>query len=177
MIERPEAELIDRCRQGSEEAFADLVVKYQKPVYNIALRITHSRVLAEDVAQATFVKVYEKLASYRSEFPFFTWLYRIATNEAINEFRRKRHHSEFDESRFTVDNSSSFELTDAVQQALMLLQPGDRALIVLRHFQGLHYRDIACIVNRSESHVKSQLFRARHSLKMILSRMGFKNEK
>ena len=176
MVERDEAGLINRCRSGDDQAFAELVNKYQKPVYNIALRITHSRLSAEEVTQVTFVKVFEKLSSYKAGYSFFSWIYRIAMNEAINESRRSRRRRDLDEARLVDYSKPAFELEDAIQEALMSLRPDDRALIVLRHFQNLGYEEIAFIMNRSESRVKSQLFRARQSLKIILARMGIKNE-
>ena len=176
MVERDEAELIDRCRSGDDRAFTELVNKYQKPVYNIALRITHSRLTAEEVTQVTFVKVFEKLSSYKTGHSFFSWIYRIAMNEAINESRRSRRRRDLDDARLVDDSKPAFELADAIQEALMSLRPDDRALIVLRHFQNLGYEEIAFIMNRSESRVKSQLFRARQALKLILARMGIKNE-
>jgi RNA polymerase sigma-70 factor (ECF subfamily) len=176
MSERQEAELIDRCRQGEDRAFAELVVVYQKPVYNLALRITRSSVLAEEVTQSTFVKVFEKLDSYRPGLSFFSWIYRIAMNEAINEYRRNRRRSSLNEENLIAETVPSFELAEAIQEGLMRLKPDDRALIVLRHFQHLGYQEIAWIMDRSESRVKSQLFRARHALKIILARMGITHE-
>ncbi|HOZ21529.1 MAG TPA: sigma-70 family RNA polymerase sigma factor [bacterium] len=176
MNERQEAELIARCREGDDRAFTELVTCYQKPVYNLALRITRSGVLAEEVTQSTFVKVYTKLASYKTGLSLFSWIYRIAMNEAINEYRRAKRHNSLDETRIEAAAPPSFELAEAIQEALMHLKPDDRALIVLRHFQHLGYQEIALIMDRSESRIKSQLFRARHALKLILARMGVKNE-
>lgn len=176
MNERQEAELIARCREGDDRAFAELVTCYQKPVYNLALRITRSGILAEEVAQSTFVKVYTRLDSFKTGLSLFSWIYRIAMNEAINEYRRAKRHSSLDETRFEAEATPSFEVAEAIQQALMLLKPDDRALIVLRHFQHLGYQEIALIMERSESRVKSQLFRARHALKLILAGMGVNHE-
>ncbi|HNW60284.1 MAG TPA: sigma-70 family RNA polymerase sigma factor [bacterium] len=176
MSAQQEDELIARCRNGDDRAFAELVTGYQKPVYNLALRITRSGILAEEVTQSTFVKVYVKLDSYKTGLSLFSWIYRIAMNEAINEYRRNQRRSRLDESRIEAAAEPSFELTEAIQEALMHLKPDDRALIVLRHFQNLGYQEIACIMERSESRVKSQLFRARHALKLILAGMGIKNE-
>ncbi len=176
MVEHQEAELIERCRQGDDQAFAALVMRYQKPIYNLALRITHQNVTAEEVTQVTFVKAFEKLDSYKSEFPFFSWLYRIALNEAINEYRRARRRSALDTTRMAYEADTSFELADAIQEALMLLRPDDRALIILRHFQNLGYADIAFIMKLSEGRVKSRLFKARHALKRHLIQMGITHE-
>jgi len=176
MVERSDGEWIALCREGDEQAFAQLVVKYQKPVYNMAWRITHSQELAEEITQATFVKVFEKLDTYQAELPFFSWLYRIGLNEAINETKRNRRRATLDERSLVAETTTSFETTDAIEQALMLLSPEERALIILRHLQNLGYEEIAYIMDRSASRVKSQLFRARHSLKTILGRMGINNE-
>ncbi len=176
MSERQEDELIRRCRNGDDQAFAELINHYQKPVYNLALRITRSGVLAEEVTQATFVKVYEKLDTYKTGLSLFSWIYRIAMNEAINEYRRGKRRSSLDETRMESAAAPSFELAEAIQEALMYLKPDDRALIILRHFQNLGYQEIAFIMDRSESRVKSQLFRARSALKLILVKLGVKNE-
>ncbi|HNY90280.1 MAG TPA: sigma-70 family RNA polymerase sigma factor [bacterium] len=176
MIELQEAELVSRCRNGDDRAFAELVSCYQKPVYNLALRITRSGALAEEVTQSTFVKVYERFGSFKTGLSLFSWIYRIAMNEAINEYRRGKRRSSLDETRIMSAAEPSFELAEAIQEALMQLKPDDRALIVLRHFQNLGYREIAVIMDRSESRIKSQLFRARSSLKIILARLGVTNE-
>lgn len=176
MNEQQEVELIARCKSGEDQAFAELIKHYQKPIYNLALRITRSGVLAEEVTQSTFVKVYEKMDSFKSGFSLFSWIYRIAMNEAINEYRRNKRHSNLEASRIEAKVEPSFDLSEAIQKALMQLKPDDRALIVLRHFQSQSYEEISVIMNRSESQVKSQLFRARHALKIILDRMGVKNE-
>ncbi|HOZ22276.1 MAG TPA: sigma-70 family RNA polymerase sigma factor [bacterium] len=176
MSERQEDELIRRCRNGDDQAFAELIHCYQKPVYNLALRITHSGVLAEEVTQATFVKVFEKLTLYTTGLSLFSWIYRIAMNEAINEYRRGKRRSSLDETRMESAAEPSFELAEAIQEALMYLKPDDRALIILRHFQNLGYQEIAFIMDRSESRIKSQLFRARSALKLILVKLGVKNE-
>jgi RNA polymerase sigma-70 factor (ECF subfamily) len=97
-------------------------------------------------------------------------------NEAINEYRRGKRRSSLDETRMESAAAPSFELAEAIQEALMYLKPDDRALIILRHFQNLGYEEIAFIMDRSESRVKSQLFRARSALKLILVKLGVKNE-
>jgi RNA polymerase sigma-70 factor, ECF subfamily len=176
MIERSDAELVARCRQNDDRAFEQLVIRHQKPVYHLALRMTHNRAVAEEITQAVFVKTFEKLDSYKPEYPFGGWLYRIAVNESLNEIRTRRRCTELDESLLMDEQGGTFELQDLIQDALMLLRPRDRALVILRHFIGLGYRDIGDIVNLSEKKVKAHLFTARHSLKEILGRMGVNNE-
>jgi len=76
--------LVRRCRDGERSAFEQLVVRYQKPVYNAALRMLHDPQDAMDVAQTTFLKAFEHLADYDPSFKFYSWIYRIAVNESLN---------------------------------------------------------------------------------------------
>src|SRR5437868_6296442 len=84
-----EHEIIDRCLSGDGRSFEALVDKYEKIVFNIALRVGGRSEDAEDVTQAVFIKVFENLGSYNRKYKFFSWLYRIALNESINYFRRE----------------------------------------------------------------------------------------
>jgi RNA polymerase sigma-70 factor, ECF subfamily len=176
MVEKSDAELIAMLRQGDDQAYKELVVKYQKPVYNLALRMTHSRAEAEEVCQVVFVKVFEKLDSYKTDFSFFSWLYRIAMNESINALKSRRRQFSLDAARMVAEAFPSFELSEAIQQALMHLQPRDRAMIIFRHFHNLGYQDIAYALDISEKKVKAHLFAARKSLKKVLLEMGITNE-
>jgi RNA polymerase sigma-70 factor, ECF subfamily len=180
MIERSDAELIILIRQGDERAFKELVIKYQTPIYNLALRMTKNQADAQEVCQAVFVKVFEKLNTYNSNYSFFSWLYRIAMNESINTTKHNRRTFSLDEAPAAAQTAApqmpSFELNDAIQDALMVLSPTDRAMVVLRHFQHMSYQEIAYVLNLSETKVKAHLFTARQSLKQVLLRMGITNE-
>jgi RNA polymerase sigma-70 factor (ECF subfamily) len=180
MVERSDAELIILIRQGDEQAFRELVIKYQTPIYNLALRMTKSQADAEEVCQAVFVKVFEKLNTYNPDYSFFSWLYRMAMNESINTTKRNRRTFSLDAAPAGPQPAApplpSFELSDAIQDALMLLPPTDRAMVVLRHFQHMSYQEIAYVLNSTETKVKAHLFSARRSLKDILLRMGINNE-
>ncbi|MGA3244717.1 MAG: sigma factor, partial [Bacteroidota bacterium] len=80
MQEPNDKDLVKRCLSGDQKAFEILLERYQKPVFNIALRVLSNTDDAADVTQATFVKAYEKLNSYDNRYKFFSWLYRIAVN-------------------------------------------------------------------------------------------------
>jgi RNA polymerase sigma-70 factor, ECF subfamily len=176
MVEKSDAELIAQHRQGDDQAFKELVIKYQRPVYNLALRMTHSRTEAEEICQVVFVKIFEKLDSFNTDFSFFSWLYRIAMNESINALKSRRRQFSLDAARMVAEPFPSFELSEAIQEALMHLQPRDRAMIIFRHFHNLGYQDIAYILDISEKKVKAHLFTARRALKQILTSMGVTNE-
>ena len=80
-----ETELVERCRKGDRQALGELLGKYEKPVYNVAFRILGNRDDAADITQSVFLKVFEKLDQYKPEYRFFSWIYRIAVNESINQ--------------------------------------------------------------------------------------------
>jgi RNA polymerase sigma-70 factor (ECF subfamily) len=82
--------LVRRCRDGNRGAFEQLVVRYQRPVYNAALRLLRDAEDARDVAQTTFLKAFEHLADYDPSYKFYSWIYRIAVNEALNTLGRRK---------------------------------------------------------------------------------------
>src|SRR5262245_26712646 len=84
-----DAELVQACRQGDDDAFGALVDRYQKPIFNVALRMVGDSEDAKDIAQTVFLKAYENLANYDSRFKFYSWIYRIAINESINHLHRR----------------------------------------------------------------------------------------
>ena len=89
MKEDDDATLVRRCREGDRAAFEQLVVRYQKPVFNAALRLLHDPEDARDVAQTTFLKAFEHLGDYDPSFKFYSWIYRIAVNVCVGQMRKR----------------------------------------------------------------------------------------
>ena len=89
--------LVERCRNGDRAAFAELVIRYQRPVYNAAFWILRKPEDANDVAQTVFLKVVEQLDDYDPRYRFFSWIYRIAVNESLNLLRRNGHEEALDD--------------------------------------------------------------------------------
>ncbi len=171
-------DLVLRSRKGDREAFAALVKKYQRPMFNVALRMTGNRDEAEEVVQEAFVRAYEALSSFDVRYRFFSWLYRILSNLALDTLKRgKRRESlapdipDTDPSPETLQEES--EVAESVQRAIGKLPPDYRAVIVLRHFQELSYEEIARILDVPEKRVKSRLFSARMMLRESLGREGY----
>jgi RNA polymerase sigma-70 factor (ECF subfamily) len=170
-------ELIDQCRQGDRMALGQLVKEYERPIYNAAYRILGNPDDAADVTQVVFLKVFERLDQYNPKFKFFSWIYRIAINEAINHRSRTRNQQSLEEDQFvSVDNPenslSSEQLADFVQDGLMELQEDYRVVVVLRHFSDLSYRDISEVLHIPEKTVKSRLYSARQIMKTHLVNRG-----
>lgn len=166
--------LIERCQRGDRRALEELLEKYQRPVYNAAFRMLGNPQDASDITQAVFLKVFEHLGSYDPNYKFFSWIYRIAINESINQFKRARREAQLDESepsaaRGPLEEAAMDANSRRVQGALMTLQEDYRMVVVLRHFTELSYREISEVLHIPEMTVKSRLYTARQQLKEHLS--------
>ncbi len=177
MIERDDSDLVKECIDGNLDAFEILVDRYQKPLFNVAFRMIGSRDDACDISQIAFVKAFQKLHLFKPEFKFFSWIYRIVINEAVNFLQQQRHFESL-EGVSAPDSESpekSYELSrlsDAVQLALMELTTDNRSVIILRHFEDLSYEEIGRVLKIPERTVKSRLFSARKQLRDILVKRG-----
>ena len=168
--------LVARYRNGDREAFAELVVRYQRPIYNAAFWVLRKAEDANDVTQDVFLKVAERLDDYDPEYKFFSWIYRIAVNEALNLLRRNgREEALEDEIDIPAGESSNperrageAELAKRIQGALMHMATNDRLVLTLRHFSECSYQEIAEILDVDEKTVKSRLFEARNRLRRLL---------
>jgi RNA polymerase sigma-70 factor (ECF subfamily) len=180
MKERTDAVLVDQSLKGDNRAFETLVVKYEKPVYNLALRMVRVPEDAEDIAQTVFVKAYEKLDSYNPAHRFFSWIYRIAVNESINFCKRNRRTDDYESGVTGVDEltpEESFragQLGEHVGDAIGRLKLDYRLVLVLKHFHDFTYREMSEILQIPEKTVKSRLFTARQQLKVILEKEGIR---
>jgi RNA polymerase sigma-70 factor (ECF subfamily) len=178
MNECTDGELVRRCNAGDRGAFESLVVRYEKPVFNAALRMLHDREEARDVAQTVFLKVYEHLAEYDPSHKFYSWIYRIALNESINTLHRRRPRAALDAEMADGapgpdDSVRNLQLSDGISAAVMSLSNEYRSVIVLRHFLDCSYEDMATILEIPEKTVKSRLFSARQLLKTAMEVKGW----
>jgi len=169
--------LVRRCRDGERSAFEQLVVRYQKPVYNAALRMLHDPQDAMDVAQTTFLKAFEHLADYDPSFKFYSWIYRIAVNESLNALGARKsleaiNGEEPDEAPGPDLQVEGEQTGRAIEDALMRITPELRSVVVLRHLMQLSYRDMSDILGLPEKTVKSRLHSARMALRQDLLRCG-----
>ena len=150
---------------------------YERPVYNAAYRIVGNPDDAADVTQVVFLKAFEQLDQYKPEFKFFSWIYRIAINESINQIKRNRKHVSLDDreisdSRSPVDFVGAEDISRGIQESLMELQEDYRTVVVLRHFSECSYRQISEILHIPEKTVKSRLYSARQLMKEKLKGSG-----
>jgi RNA polymerase sigma-70 factor (ECF subfamily) len=174
--------LVQACRAGQTEAFGGLVQRYQDRLYPTILRLCCSSEDAEDVLQDAFVRAFEKLDQFQGDSSFYTWIYRIAVNLALTDYRRRRvrgllpgrngrhgvgRGEPVDESP-EADPTLGLERAEReriVENALNQLGPEHRAIVVLKDFDGHRYEEISAILNIPVGTVRSRLHRARSELR------------
>lgn len=168
--------LLERLRNGDREAFAELVIRYQRPIYNAAFWILRKPEDASDVAQTVFLRVAERLDEYDDRYRFFSWIYRIAVNESLNLLRRGGWEEVLDdeadlpgaERDDPESRANDAESAARVRGAVLRLSPGDRMVITLRHFAELSYEEMGEVLEIDQKTVKSRLYEARQRLRAML---------
>jgi RNA polymerase sigma-70 factor (ECF subfamily) len=183
-LEDRDIELVGRCQKGDLEAFALLVEKYKKSVYNLALRMVNNREDAADISQETFLRVYRHMAGFSKDHKFSTWLYSIASHLCIDRLRKLR--GNVIELSYDIPDNSPLpeeqvilnQLREDIDKAVNNLPEKYRLVVVLRHVNELSYEEISSILKIPVSNVKTHLFRGREMLRSILSEVkaGDKNE-
>jgi RNA polymerase sigma-70 factor (ECF subfamily) len=182
VLDAGEPELLKRAVQGDKEAFGEIVARYEKRVFRVARRMCNCDDDAWDITQEAFMKAMRAMHTFNTEYRFFTWMYRIVTNTAINLTRSRSRRAEvaFDEGYggdgqtvtddSTIQDISSDILVDAVRRAVLQLTPPLRAVFVLRVDQELSYEEIAESLDIATGTVMSRLNRARSSVKNFVVR-------
>ena len=182
-----DAEVMLRARAGDESAFEYLVQKYRKAMVNFMYRMSHNSAVAEDLAQEVFLRVYRSRESYEASAKFTTWLYRIATNLAVNHARDTRHERPEnqvsldepdqetgitmdvpDDSLSAEENIVKRERMAAIRNRVYSLPERQKIAVLMHKYQQMDYRQIADVLKLSESATKSLLFRAYETLRAQL---------
>jgi RNA polymerase sigma-70 factor, ECF subfamily len=175
------SKVVSRAQDGDREAFATLFELHKKKVYSICLRMTGNVAEAEDLTQDAFLQVFCKLASFRGDSLFSTWLYRIAVNTVLMTLRRKRFRQVSLDEPIPMDSSGAqrelrhddLDLLGAVDRialasALGELPPGCRMIFLLHEVEGYEHREIAKLLRCSVGNSKSQLHKARWKMRAVL---------
>jgi RNA polymerase sigma-70 factor (ECF subfamily) len=167
---------IEQALQGDRTAFGHLVRAYERPVYNLTYRMLGDPAEAEDAAQETFLRAFNKLATYQPERKFVNWLLSIASHHCIDRLRRRNRAPQLSldgpmpPQWLTSDAPRPEQVVDKkqrreqVRQVLETLPADYRAAVVLRYWYGLSYREIATTMDTTESAIKSRLHRARRMM-------------
>lgn len=182
-----ERKLVEEARRGDAAAFRELVKRYQRRAYAVALGMLHDPDDARDMVQEAFLRVHRSLDSYTGDAQFFTWMYRIVMNLCIDLLRKKRAEKvEFDDALANdeVDDEAGIapkrlgfdpqraladkELRGRIHGALAKLTPAHRAVLIMREVDGLSYQEMADTVGVSIGTIMSRLFHARKKMQKLL---------
>ena len=179
-----DADIMLRVKAGDQSAFDYLVQKYRRPMLSFMYRMARNAAVAEDLAQEVFLRVYRSRETYEPSAKFSTWLYRIATNLAVNHARDTRH--ERPEVQVSLDepdeeSGATLELPDAalnaeqqivrrerlvaIRKKVEALPEQQRLAVIMHKYQQMDYKQIADVLKKSESATKSLLFRAYETLR------------
>ena len=189
MTEVSEKKIIEKVLGGDANAFEELVLRYEKTVYNLALRMVGDRDDAFDMTQEAFIKAYGSLSSFRGDSKFSVWIYRIATNVCLDFLRSK---SRKQQVSLTVsdddDEDAQLDIPDpkadpeqqlikkismqSVEEGLKTLPDKQRQILVMRELGGMSYAEIGAALSLEEGTVKSRIFRARKRLCTFLLDSG-----
>jgi RNA polymerase sigma-70 factor (ECF subfamily) len=182
-----DCELVTRAVAGREDSFEELVRRYQRPIAAYVYRMVGNYEAALDLTQEVFIKVYNSLGRYRSEFKFSTWIYKIAHNSAVDHLRR---HSTREQSLLNEFDGEQRELPiesrrispeqeyagkerrAEIEQVVRGLPAAYRELILLRHSHDLSYDEIAEVTGLPLGTVKNRLFRAREVMRQLFVERG-----
>ncbi len=169
--------LIEECQQGNSRALGALVTEYQRPVFNAVYRMLGNTDSAADVTQTAFLKALENIRRYDRNFKFFSWIYRIAINEAIDHIERARRFAPLPDLPLVAPDDAAagaarVQADHRLQVALMALNEDLRAVIVMRYFTDCSYEEIGRVLELPEKTVKSRLFTARQRLRARLEADG-----
>jgi len=184
-LKRDDSELVKRAKAGDGKAYDELIVLYNDAVFSIIYRMVHNKQEAEDLAQEAFIKAYNSINSFNEEYAFSTWLFKIATNNCIDFFRKRKLKTysmdqtikykddeiqqEYADSDPTAEKELlSTEKSAMIRKAIENLPEKYRIAITMRHHYECSYEDIAQELDLPLGTVKARIFRAREMLKKSL---------
>jgi RNA polymerase sigma-70 factor (ECF subfamily) len=189
---KSDQDIVALARAGSEAGYRELIRRYERPVFSLLYRMVRDRELAEDLAQETFVKALNAIESYRPEYKFSSWIFKIANNAAIDHLRRREldtlslegsPHAETPDAveatalqvgarqESPLDAVEARELGGQIEAAIAQLRPEYRSCILLRHVEGRAYEEIAEILGLPLGTVKTYIHRARNELRQALAHL------
>jgi RNA polymerase sigma-70 factor (ECF subfamily) len=178
-LPQPDLGVLRKAQRGDERAFSILVRTYEQPVFNYVLRLTGDRVLAEDLTQEVFIRVYQGLPSFSLRSRFTTWLFQVTKNRVLDELRaierRPRAVVALEDIPPLEVVDAPLERTetiDAVWRAVESLNPDLKMALLLRDVVGLSYSEIAETLEITLATVKWRIYKAREEVQLALQREG-----
>jgi len=190
LLDSNDLQLIERALNGDQQAFKEILDRYRGPVFSVIVKMVRNKEEAEDLAQEAFIKAFNSLSSFNAQYAFSTWLYKIAINNCIDHFRKKKLKvcsldkpmtakdgdikREFPDVNLTADRDLlDTEKNKIIQDAIEELPEKYRMSIVYRHQEEKSYEEIAELMDIPLGTVKARIFRAREMLKKKLKHQLF----
>jgi RNA polymerase sigma-70 factor (ECF subfamily) len=194
-VELDDKTLVVRCKGGDQDAYRQLVQRYQRKVYGVAFGMLHNAEDAMDVTQEAFIRVHRYIDRFKGTSSFFTWLYRITVNLCIDHLRKvnKAQTVDYDDAISHADEGSEQlrpwsadmspgramdrkEMREMIEKALESLSPNHRAVILMREMEGLSYKEMASAMKCSKGTIMSRLFHARRRMQEALGAVMEENK-
>lgn len=185
-------DVVLEARDGRQAAYRELVRRYERPIFSLIYRMVRNREQAEDLSQETFVKALNAIESYRPEYKFSSWIFKIANNVSIDHLRRRELDTLSldgsphaltpeavqasalqlgDRQETALEELEAKELGGEIEQAIAALRPEYRSCILLRHVEGRPYEEIATMLDLPLGTVKTYIHRARSELRQALAHL------
>jgi RNA polymerase sigma-70 factor (ECF subfamily) len=183
-VEQDDTLLVAASKNGDQDAFSLLVLRYQRRVFNLVFRMLQNYEEACEITQETFLAAWQGLPAFRGEARFTTWLYRIAYNCSLKQLdTRKREQalqaalqSEQEDEERQSAHLTQLDHQELVQEQLSQLPPKYRIVLILRHLQDMTYEEMAEVLTMPIGTIKTHLFRARNLLKERLQSFGYERK-
>ncbi len=178
MTDQNDSDLVRRFKAGEEKAFNQLVLRYQKKIYDLIYRMTRNRDDAADLSLEVFVRAYKSLKGFEERSSFYVWLAKIAVNLSLNFLKRERFRSflsifDLVETKTTssspTENMERSELKLAIDRAIRSLPPRQRTAFILKFYQDMSHQEIAEVMGTSEGASKANYFQAIQKLQKLLA--------
>ena len=185
-------DVVLEARDGRQSAYRELVRRYERPIFSLIYRMVRNREQAEDLSQETFVKALNAIESYRPEYKFSSWIFKIANNVSIDHLRRRELDTLSldgsphaltpeaiqasalqlgDRQETALEELEAKELGGEIERAIATLRPEYRSCILLRHVEGRPYEEIATMLDLPLGTVKTYIHRARGELRQALAHL------
>jgi RNA polymerase sigma-70 factor, ECF subfamily len=172
-MEQKEHELIAHILDGDDDAYAELINRYKQGLYHHCFKLVRDEDLAEDVAQEAFIEAFIHLDSFNPSYRFSTWLYKIATNQALMRIRKRKDarmdEDELDRVLSSLPETEELAMYKELHQAVDDLPPPYRTVVAMHYWQGKSYSEIAGSMGTSVGSIKGWMSRAKKQLKEVLS--------
>lgn len=169
-------DVIRNVLNGDTNSYRRLVIKYQGPVFNLLIKMVNNYEDAEELTQDVFVKAYESLAGFNYKYRFFSWIYKIAINRALAELRHKKRRADIEhiQNKLTGEKTDEPESSAQVKMAVENLKDLYKAVIILKYYEDLSYKEMSVVLDIPEKKVRSRLYDARMKMKAALEKTGIR---